>query len=69
MVAKERSGRMDELKKKVSDIAGFPDIKVKDWMPVVMLHYRLSEKLKSSDSCYWTVFDFCKNKRRRLNTR
>ena len=69
MVCKERKGRLTELKEKLRAIQGFPDIKVKDWMPVVMQHYRLGEKLQPSDSRYRTVHDFCKNWRTRLTKR
>ena len=66
MVCKERKGRLMELKEKLKAIEGFPDIRVKDWMPVVMQHYRLGQKLQRSDSRYMTVHDFCKNWRSRL---
>ena len=69
VVIKERKGREAELKVKLKAISGFPDIKVKDWMPVVMEHYRLDEKLPRSDSRYRTVHDFCKNAKVRRNKR
>ena len=48
---------------------GFPDIKVADWMPVLMAHYGLAERLTSSDRRYWTVHNFCKNAKARRDKR
>ena len=63
MIIHERIGNDTYLKEKIKGIEGFPDLKVKDWMPVVMSHYNLSEKLSISDKRYWKAFDFCKNAR------
>ena len=48
-------------------LPGFPDLKVKDWMPVLMAHLRLKEKLPQSDELYRKIHDFCKNTRVRRN--
>ena len=69
MIVHERSGDDKELKDKIKDLDGFPNIKVKDWMPLVMSHYNLYEKLPSSDKRYWKINDFCKNARTRQNKR
>ena len=71
MIIHERRGDDASLKKKIMALDGFPDLKVKDWMPVVMSHFNLYEKLPSTDKRYWKVNDFCKNARvqqkKRLN--
>ena len=65
MLFRERIGNDTFLKEKIKAIRGFPDLKIKDWMPVAMSHYHLKEKLPTSDKRYWKVFDFCKNARKR----
>ena len=54
---------------KVRALVGYPDLKVKDWMPLVIAHYNLYEKLPCSDKRYWRINDFCKNARTRQNKR
>ena len=67
MVIHERFGDDKHLKKKIKALSGFPDLKVKDWMPVVMAHYHLEEKLPISDERYWKMHDFCKGAKIRRN--
>ena len=59
MVIQERRGDDTSLKERIRALDGFPDLKVKDWMPVVMSHYNLKEKLSTSDERYWKINDFC----------
>ena len=50
-------------------MARFPYLKVPDWMPILVEHYRLEAKLESSDDRYWMVHDLCKNARTRIKNK
>ena len=62
----ERKGKIKILKGRVKALPGFPDLVVDDWMPLVMEHYGLTERPKRGDVKYDQMYDFCKNKRKRL---
>ena len=44
---------------------GYPDLKVKDWMPLLMAHLRLDKKVPRNDKLYRKLHDFCKNAKAR----
>ena len=53
------------LRQAVKAIPGFPDLKVRQWMPTLMSQCRLSEKPKKTEHSYRVAYDCCKNARAR----
>ena len=48
-------------------LQAFPNLKVKDWMPLLIIHLRQDKKVLRSDPLYRKLHDFCKNARVRRN--
>ena len=51
------------LRQAVRAIPGFPDLKVHQWMPILMAQCRLREKPKKTERVYRVAYDCCKNAR------
>ena len=53
------------VRKAVKAIPGFPDLKVRQWMPTLMTLCKLSKAPKTTDHAYRVAYDCCKNARAR----
>ena len=52
---------MDVLLDIVRSLEGLTWFKVRDWMPLLMKHRRLQEKVKGNNPLYRKVHSFCQN--------
>ena len=56
-----KTAKIDVLLDMVRSLEGFPWLKVRDWMPLLMKHCCLQEKVKGNNPLYRKVHSFCQN--------
>ena len=53
------------LKVEVMELGGYPELKVKQWMPILLKHRNTKEWVMHDDPDYRKVHYFCKNAKAR----
>ena len=53
-VMTERKGDVAFVKSQIRQLPGWPNVQVKDWMGIVVRHYRLEANLTTKDPLYQT---------------